>query len=196
VPRDFQPGNTDPKRYVIHAASVAVLAIVAAGGTDTEILSQFLDEREAVVLRSYKDGKQIWTACRGLTRIHGQAVTPNMTFTKEECDQYDQVELEATLNALHFVIKPEVYATLTPPARAGIASFCVYNIGEPLCRGSTFLKLLNKGPDFRNQACAQITYWIRDGGKDCRVDRSCRGQVPRRMAEDELCLHGVTWGVD
>jgi GH24 family phage-related lysozyme (muramidase) len=55
---------------------------------------------------------------------------------------------------------------------------------------STFLRLLNAGQ--RNEACAEITKWIKDGGRDCRVRANgCAGQVDRRMQEDELCLVGV-----
>jgi lysozyme len=190
---DFKPGNTNPLRYAKHAIGAAVLALVAAGASAPDILSQFLDEREAVVLHSYKDGKQIWTACRGLTRIEGRAVTPGMTFTREQCDRYDAQELRATLAELEQLVVPDVWRSLTEPAKAGMASFCTYNLGADRCKGTTFLKLLNTG--YRNEACAQITVWIRDNGRDCRVDKSCRGQVTRRMQEDELCLHGVTWGL-
>jgi lysozyme len=190
---DFKPGSTRLSRFGTKSKlSAAVLALIAASAQAPQLLSQYLDEREAVVLHSYKDGKQIWTACRGLTRINGEPVRPGMNFTRAECDKYDEQELQATLAELQRIVAPQVYATLTEPAKAGIASFCTYNLGVDRCKGTTFLQLLNAGR--RNEACAQITLWIRDGGKDCRVDKSCRGQVTRRQQEDELCMHGVTWG--
>jgi len=191
------PGNKALNRYAATGLTAAVLALVAAGASDVEIMGQFIGEREGSRQVAYLDGgstsvRRIWTICKGLTHIDGKPVTPDMKLSKAECDRHDKKELQATLNELERIVAPEVWSTLTPPARAGIASFCTYNIGSPKCRGSTFLKLLNAGK--RNEACAQITLWIRDGGKDCRVDSSCRGQVERRMQEDELCLHGVTWG--
>lgn len=197
--RELQlPGNTATNRYAKSGLSVAVAALIAAGADAPTILLQFTTEREGSRQVSYLDGasttvKRIWTICRGLTHINGQPVTQDMRLTKEECNQHDRVEVEATLKELERIVVPAVWAGLSEPARAGIASFCTYNLGATKCKGTTFLKLLNRGPSYRNQACAQITFWIRDQGKDCRVDRSCIGQVDRRMQEDELCMHGVNW---
>lgn len=194
------PGNAAQGRYAKSGLSVAVAALIAAGADAPTILLQFTTEREGSRQVAYLDGasttvKRIWTICKGLTHINGQPVTQNMRLTKEECELHDRVEVEATLKELERIVVPVVWTGLSEPARAGIASFCTYNLGASKCRGTTFLKLLNRGPALRNQACAQITLWIRDQGKDCRTDRSCTGQVDRRMQEDELCLNGVTWGV-
>jgi lysozyme len=194
------PGNTSPTRYRKTGLSVAVAALIASGADAPTIMLQFITEREGSRQVAYLDGastttKRIWTICKGLTHINGVPVTKDTRLTKEECDAHDKAELEATLSTLQKIVVPEVWAEVTEPAKAGIASFCTYNLGASKCRGTTFLKLLNRGRAYRNQACAQITLWIRDQGKDCRVDRSCTGQVDRRMQEDELCLHGVTWGV-
>jgi lysozyme len=193
------PGNTATNRYAKTGLSVAVSALIAHGADAPTIMLQFITEREGSRQVAYLDGaststKRIWTVCKGLTHINGAPVTMDTRLTKEECDAHDKAELEATLRELARIVEPSVWVTITEPARAGIASFCTYNLGSPKCRGSTFLKLLNRGPAYRNAACAQITYWIRDQGKDCRVDRSCTGQVDRRMQEDELCLDGVSLG--
>jgi lysozyme len=195
------PGNLASNRYARSGLSVAVAALVAHGADAPTIMLQFVNEREGARQVAYLDGasttvKRIWTICRGLTHINGAPVTEDMRLSEAECDAHDKAELAATLVQLEKIVAPAVWPTISPPARAGIASFCTYNLGAPTCRGTTFLKLLNKGPAYRNAACAQITLWIRDQGKDCRVDRSCRGQVERRMQEDELCLHGVTWRSD
>lgn len=177
------PGDKSPGRYRKTTLSVAVAGLIAAGASAPVILSQFLDEREGVRLTSYADGKKIWTVCRGLTRIDGQPVTPGMKFTKAECDKHDQDELKTTLAELDALVK----VPLSEPAKAGIASWCTYNIGATQCRKSTMLRLLNEGK--RNDACAQITLWIRDNGKDCRIRASnCYGQIERRPNEDEMCL--------
>lgn len=189
----FIPGNTNVARYAVTGLSAAVLALIAVHASAPEIMGQFIEEREGSRQVSYLDGgsttvKRIWTICRGLTQINGQPVTPEMKLSKEDCARHDQKEMQATLDELNRIVTPVVWQGLSEPAKAGIASFCTYNLGAPKCRGSTFLRLLNSGK--RNEACAQITLWIRDGGKDCRYDRSCRGQIDRRQQEDELCLTG------
>ena len=83
----------------------------------------------------------------------------------------------------------EVWQTLTPAAQAGLVSWCGINLGLAKCAPSTAIRELRAGR--RNEACAAITMWIRDNGRDCR-DRAngCMGQVTRRQLEDELCLIG------
>ena len=88
------------------------------------------------------------------------------------------------------MVRPEVWASMSPAARAGWASFCVHNLGAAKCGASTALRLLNAGD--RNGACGEITRWIKDGGRDCRERANgCYGQVDRRQQEDELCLEGI-----
>lgn len=189
------PGDRNPRRYAGKTTlSLAVVALIAAGADALDIMDQFIEEREGSRQVSYLDGgsttvKRIWTICKGLTRIDGEPVTQNMRLTKAECAHHDRKELEATLQELERIVVPTVWAGLSEPAKAGIASFCTYNLGSPKCRGSTFLRLLNEGK--RNDACAQITLWIRDGGRDCRIRANgCLGQIDRRQQEDELCLVG------
>ncbi|ELV3514303.1 glycoside hydrolase family protein, partial [Escherichia coli] len=68
---------------------------------------------------------------------------------------------------------------LTEPQKAGIASFCPYNIGPGKCFPSTFYKRINAGD--RKGACEAIRWWIKDGGRDCRIrSNNCYGQVSRR----------------
>lgn len=186
------PGDKDPARYALRSRlSAAVLALVAVGAGAPAIYRQFLHEREGSRVSAYQDGAGIWTICRGLTRIGGRPVRPDDRLTQAQCDALDSAEQARGLYELEGLVKPQVWATLSPPAKAGIASFCIHNIGAARCKQSTFLRLLNEGR--RNEACAQITLWIRDGGKDCRVRSSgCYGQVDRRQQEDELCLMGAT----
>lgn len=45
----------------------------------------------------------------------------------------------------------------------------------------------------RKGACEAIRWWIKDGGKDCRVrSNNCYGQVTRRDQESAL----TCWGID
>ncbi|MBB8519096.1 glycoside hydrolase family protein, partial [Escherichia coli] len=75
--------------------------------------------------------------------------------------------------------------------KAGIASFCPYNIGPGKCFSSTFYRKLNAGD--RKGACAEIRRWIYDGGQDCRIrSNNCYGQVSRRDQERALAC----WGID
>jgi lysozyme len=188
------PGDKTVGRYSAKSKlSAAVLALIVAGSSALEVMDQFILEREGSRQVSYLDGgsttaKRIWTICKGLTSIEGKPVTPEMRLTKADCEKHDRKELQATLDELERIVLPQYWVTLSEPAKAGIASFCTYNIGATKCRNSTFLKLLNSGAP-ANAYCAQITNWIRDGGKDCRVRANgCAGQVDRRQQEDELCL--------
>lgn len=181
------PGNRDPGRYRKTTLTAAVAALIAAGASTPVIYQQFLAEREGTRMVAYLDSANIWTICQGLTRIYGRPVAKGDRLTRDECARLDAEEQARGLAAMERLVKPEVWSGMSPAARAGTASFCQHNIGETKCRASTFLRLLNEGK--RNEACAEITKWIRDGGKDCRDPAAgCRGQVDRRQQEDELCL--------
>lgn len=185
------PGDKTPGRYSRRSTlTAAVLALIMAGASAPTIYRQFLDEREGSRVGAYLDGAGIWTICRGLTRIYNRPVVKGDRLSVAECDRLDAEEQARGLAEMERLVKPEIWASMSPAARAGTASFCVHNIGAAKCRQSTFLRLLNAGQ--RNEACAQITLWIRDGGRDCRVRANdCYGQVERRPQEDELCLVGM-----
>lgn len=185
------PGDKNPNRYrKAGTLSAAVLMLIAIGASAPDLYRQFLVEREGQKLAAYRDGKGIWTICGGLTRIYDRPVRPDDEMTKEVCDQLDNEEQARGLAEMRGLVRPEIWEGMSPAAQAGTASFCVHNLGAGKCRGSTFLRLLNEGR--RNEACAQITRWIFDGGKDCRIrSNNCYGQTERRPQEDELCLQGV-----
>ena len=142
--------------------SAAVLGLVLAGASAPAILDQFLNEKEGSRLVAYQDGVGIWTICRGATQVDGKPVRQGMKLTQAECDQVNAKERDV---ALAWVDK-NIHVSLTEPQRAGIASFCPYNIGP---------------------------WWIKDGGKDCRVrSNNCFGQIERRDQESALAC----WGID
>lgn len=92
-----------------------------------------------------------------------------------KCDQVNAIERDKALAWVERNIK----VPLTEPQKAGIASFCPYNIGPGKCFPSTFYKRLNAGD--RKGACEAIRWWIKDGGRDCRIrSNNCYGQVIRR----------------
>ncbi|EMK7037884.1 glycoside hydrolase family protein, partial [Salmonella enterica subsp. enterica] len=100
---------------------------------------------------------------------------------------YNAIERD---KALAWVNK-HVHIPLTEPQKAGIASFCPYNIGPGKCFPSTFYRKLNEGD--RKGACAEIRRWVYDGGKDCHNRKNqCYGQVIRRDQESALAC----WGID
>lgn len=185
------PGNRDPQRYRKTTLSVALVALIAAGASSTDILDQLLTEKEAERLVAYQDGVGIWTICKGLTRIPpvgGAPVYRGMRLAKGQCLEYDRQMEEQDLRDAQRIVRPEVWAKLSQAARAGIADF-VHNLGPAKAASSSFIGELNAG--HRNEACAAITLWIRDQGKDCRkAGSNCQGQPIRRMQEDELCLTG------
>ena len=167
--------------------SAAVLGLVLAGASAPTILDQFLNEKEGNSLTAYRDGSGIWTICRGATLVDGKPVRHGMKLTQAKCDTVNAKERDA---ALAWVDK-NIHVKLTEPQKAGIASFCPYNIGPGKCFPSTFYQRINAGD--RKGACEAIRWWIKDGGKDCRVrSNNCYGQIERRDQESALAC----WGID
>ena len=167
--------------------SAAVLGLVLAGASAPTILDLFLNEKEGNSLTAYRDGSGIWTICRGATLVDGKPVRQGMKLTQAKCDAVNAKERDA---ALAWVDK-NIHVKLTEPQKAGIASFCPYNIGPGKCFPSTFYQRINAGD--RKGACEAIRWWIKDGGKDCRVrSNNCFGQIERRDQESALAC----WGID
>lgn len=170
--------------------SAAVLGIVLAGAPASLILDKFLDEKEGNSLSAYLDGSGVWTICRGVTMVDGKKVVQGMKLTQTKCDQVNAIEQDKALKWVERNIK----VPLTEPQKVGIASFCPYNIGPDKCFPSTFYKRINAGD--RKGACEAIRWWIKDGGRDCRLTKGqkngCYGQVERRDQESAL----TCWGVD
>ncbi|HBD3034697.1 TPA: lysozyme [Citrobacter koseri] len=167
--------------------SAAVLALVLAGAPASVILDQFLQEKEGNTLVAVMDPGGVWSLCRGVTRIDGKPVVKGMKVTQAKCDQVNAIERDKALAWVDRNIK----VPLTEPQKAGIASFCPYNIGPGKCLPSGFFRKLNAGD--RKGACAEIRRWIFDGGKDCRIrSNNCYGQVSRRDQESAL----TCWGID
>ncbi|EPY6205315.1 lysozyme, partial [Escherichia coli] len=170
-----------------YGLSAAVLALIGAGASAPEILDQFLDEKEGNHTTAYRDGTGIWTICRGAILVDGKPVVPGMKLSKEKCDQVNAIERDKALEWVERNIK----VPLTEPQKAGIASFCPYNIGPGKCFPSTFYRRINAG-DLKG-ACEAIRWWIKDGGRDCRIrSNNCYGQVSRRDQESALAC----WGID
>lgn len=168
------------------AITPAVRKLIVSGGTAAAILAAVLFNLEGERLTAYQDGGGIWTGCGGITRYEGKPVHKGQTWTKAQCQAADAIEQK---KALEWVDK-NIHVPLTPVQKAGIASFCPWNIGPGNCFPSTFYRKINAG-DTRG-ACQAIKLWIKDGGRDCRIrTNNCFGQVQRR--DDESAL--VCWGL-
>lgn len=157
--------------------------------TQQQVMDQFLNEKEGNRLTAYRDGKGIWTICRGVTRIDGKPVQQGMKLSQASCDIVNSKEANQSLEW----VRKNVSVPLTPIQQVGIASFCPYNLGADKCRynkngtKTQFWRYIEKG-DWKN-ACRHIPDWIFDGGKDCRIrSNNCAGQVLRRDQEEYLCL--------
>ena len=116
---------------------------------------------------------------------------------KNRFSQYETVEgkMRDQVNAIErdkalAWVERNIKIPLTEPQKAGIASFCPYNIGPGKCFPSTFYKRLNAGD--RKGACEAIRWWIKDGARDCRIrSNNCYGQVIRRDQESALTCWGI-----
>ncbi len=173
--------------HLRYKLSAAVLSLVLAGAPASVILDQFLNEKEGNHLNAYQDGTGIWTICRGATQVDGKQVRRGMTLTQAKCDQVNAAERDKALAW----VEHNIHVSLTEPQKAGIASFCPYNIGPRKCFPSTFYKRINAGD--RKGACEAIRWWIKDGGRDCHIrSNNCYGQVSRRDQESAL----TCWGID
>lgn len=170
--------------------SAAVLALIAAGAPATKIFDQFIAEKEGNTLTAVVDPGGVWSICHGVTRIDGKPVVKGMRVTTKTCEKLNALERAKALAWVDQNIK----VALSEPAKAGIASFCPYNLGAPKCLPSTFFRKLNAGD--RRGACEEIKRWIFDGGVDCRTTKGkaggCFGQVTRRQQESALAC----WGID
>lgn len=170
--------------------SAAMLSLIAAGASAPVLFDQFISEKEGNVLVAVMDPGGVWSLCHGVTVIDGKRVVKGMTATEAQCKKVNAIERD---KALAWVDK-NIKVPLTAPQKAGIASFCPYNIGPGKCFPSTFYKRINAGD--RKGACEAIRWWIKDGSRDCRLTKGqkngCYGQVERRDQESALAC----WGLD
>lgn len=164
--------------------SAAVLALIAAGASQSQILDQFIREKESgdrYELKAYQDGARVWTICDGRT----QGVTPGMTMTKAQCDAWRKTEIGQRLEFAHRIIK----VSMSEAAWAGVGSFC-FNKGNTACAASTAVKLINQGKQAEGcRAMLRFKYITRDGKKiDCSQPQPyCSGYWIRTNGEAELC---------
>jgi len=136
-----------------------------------ELIKKF----EGLRLEAYQDAGGIWTIGYGHT---GPDVKPGMKITKEEAEQL----LLKDLDRFEAAVREEVKVPITQEMFDSLVSFC-YNIGIYAFRGSTLLRLLNKGQ--YEEAAREFQRWV--------YVRKAKlpGLVRRRKAEENLFREGM-----
>lgn len=163
-------------------ALVLGASFVSAGGVALIAKYEGDGPQKNGVYRSYPDpgtGGKPWTICRG----HTKGVTPGMTASKQQCDQWFKEDIlvaeKAVARMIRVPISQNHYDTLV--------SF-VFNVGETKVATSTLVILMNQGK--YQEACRQFPRWKY---ADKRV---LNGLVKRRYEEMTICLQpSETWYV-
>lgn len=125
---------------------------------------------EGMILRGYKDPIGIVTACAGHTKtaILGRPYSP------EECTNLLEIDLAEHADG----VLSCVHVPLSTGEKAAYVSFG-FNVGTGAFCKSTMARKLNAGD--RAGACAELSRWIRAGGKELP------GLVKRRATERAMC---------
>lgn len=131
---------------------------------------------EGLRLKAYDDGVGVWTIGFGTIKYpNGIRVKAGDSCTSQQAEDYLRNDLSAFESAVNRLVK----AKLTQNQFDALVSL-TYNIGSGAFKGSTLLKLLNKG-DYQG-AADQFLVWNKAGGK------VMKGLVRRREAERALFL--------
>jgi lysozyme len=149
-------------------------AIGAGLGGAMLIAAPVVAIQEGLVLKSYPDPVQIWTACYGHV---GPDVQPGRVYTESECVALLHQDLAIADRA----VDRAVQVPIASKTKAALISF-VFNVGEGNFRKSTLLRMLNAGEI--EAACNQLSRWVY--AKGIRL----RGLAKRREVERQLCLDG------
>lgn len=162
--------STAFRNSVIAASSAGAIAIAASlimGPTGNDGL-------EGVRYTPYLDVVGVPTVCWGHT---GPDVKMGKRYSKQECENL----LETDLQYVARQIDPFIRSDIPEAMRGALYSF-TYNVGVSAFRGSTLLRMLNKGDSAG--ACDQLRRWTYAGGKQWK------GLVTRREIEREVCMWG------
>ncbi|QNY28606.1 lysozyme [Acinetobacter seifertii] len=150
--------------------------LTSGGKTTSDVGINLITSFEDTRTKAYDDGVGIWTIGIGTTVYpNGAKVKQGDTCTLEQAKSYfkhDLAKFEKTVNESATV-------SLTQNQFDALVSL-TYNIGSGAFKGSTLLKLLNKG-DYQGTA-DQFLVWNKAGGK------VMNGLVRRREAERALFL--------
>ena len=131
---------------------------------------------EGLRLTSYQDSVGIWTIGYGTTRINGSPVTPGMTITQAQADQYLMDHINTNVAP---TIKSKVKALVTQSMFDAMCCF-TYNVGNGAFSKSTLLSELNLSKYI--DAAGHFLDWNKAGGQ------VLAGLTKRRTAEKDLFL--------
>lgn len=141
-------------------------------GVGLNLIKSFEGKR----VNAYDDGVGVWTIGFGTIKYpNGIRVKKGDTCTEQQAEDYLRNDLAKFETAINKLVK----VPLTQNQFDALVSL-TYNIGSGAFKGSTLLKLLNKG-DYQS-AADQFLAWNRAGGK------VMKGLVRRREAERALFL--------
>ncbi|WP_396231213.1 lysozyme [Acinetobacter baumannii] len=150
--------------------------LAPSGMTTSDVGVNLISGFEDTRFKAYDDGVGVWTIGIGTTVYpNGVKVKKGDTCTAEQAKTYfkhDLAKFEKTVNE-------SVIVPLSQNQFDALVSL-TYNIGSGAFKGSTLLKLLNKG-DYKG-AADQFLVWNKAGGK------VMKGLVRRREAERALFL--------
>ncbi len=90
--------------------SKKIQTLIVAGASTAILLAQFLQEKEGNRLSAYQDGANVWTICRGATRVDGQPVRQGLQLSREKCEQVNKMEVDKAIAWVEQHIKVPVNA--------------------------------------------------------------------------------------
>jgi lysozyme len=160
-----------------------LLAVLAAGGTATQIMDAGIPVVEGQRYVAYLDSGGVPTICAGITR----GVKLGDVETPDGCARRNA---EAIQIGLRDVDKCSGDLSRAPESfKAGLGMFA-FNVGGPKYCGSTAARLVRAG-EYR-AACGQLPRWRFVAGKDCALAGSnCRGIIERRAIEQAVCEYDL-----
>jgi GH24 family phage-related lysozyme (muramidase) len=141
---------------------------------------EFVAEREDFRPTPYRDSEGNWTVGYGRLLAPPSAPKPKVTTTKDQAEAW----LRDSLGDCAADLFAMVTVPLSDDQLSALLSWA-YNVGCGAVKGSTLLRLLNKGQYV--QAADQYTKWVYETGPDGKK-RVSSGLLNRRLAEKALFL--------
>ena len=132
---------------------------------------QIIKSCESLRLQSYLCPGGVWTIGWG----HTAGVKPGQTITEAQAEEFFRQDVEQKERALDGLLS----VRLNDNQYSALVSL-VFNIGQGNFTGSTLRKVINAGPDDREQITCQWKRWNKSGGK------VLRGLAIRRQMELDL----------
>jgi lysozyme len=143
----------------------------------------FIEAWEDCVLRPYQDASGRWTVGWGETGPHVDVLAemPDATITRYEADAWFLMQLDKRRDAILDMVR----VPIDPQHLDALLSFA-YNLGVDALRGSTLLRLLNRG--LFMPAADEFEKW--DNVRINGVLTPNRGLLRRRLGERSIFTRG------